>query len=682
MHMLWLSAEFGVVQKQLSRLNPGQRAALCGLDGAVTVVQGPPGTGKSSFITAACLSRVPAGSRILACTATNKAIDSLVAKLEAAGLTQMLCVGSRRAMGEASCRYLMSSVLARDGFVAAAETAIEQHSANVRRIEAELRELPVPDAALLKAGGGKSGGGGGGGGGGRGGRRGKAKGRGGEAGGGGGEAAPNGGGGEGDGSDGGDSGGDCGGRDDDGVSAATTAAAATSADAKKLEARRAEVKKRLKAEQESVRRHTQTMGERKGSTRRQVWKEVRLVACTASAALQAAAMLEPDAVGCLLHGARAALLVGDQLQLPPFSKWKDADTARYTARLAAARNPAASPSLGRGKGASPLLGKGGKGAGRGVGRGAAAAPGVPGAVAGEPYPGQKTFMLTEQYRMHPAINKIVSSTFYFNKLMTAPSTARARQHPLPACFVNVTGGHEEFQERSCFNKKEAEEVVSLALHCVEYLGFSQERINVLSFYNAQRDILERMLARAQLEDVAVLSVDSMQGREADVIILSCVRADVAGGLGFVADARRVNVALSRARESLVVCGSSVCLEVERIWRRSALKGMQKFASARACQDGFEANLPPNWAMPRLLSPAPKPGGAPLGLEPSLAERSSGADGDFDEPEPEAEPGAERFEQRDSGVPDAWDASSDDDAPAEEEKPPAAMEGTVSLSPSL
>mmetsp|Transcript_12259 Transcript_12259/g.41087 ORF Transcript_12259/g.41087 Transcript_12259/m.41087 type:complete len:454 (+) Transcript_12259:415-1776(+) len=453
------------------------------------------------------------------------------------------------------------------------------------------------------------------------------------------------------------------------------------------------------------------MGERKGSTRRQVWKEVRLVACTASAALQvtrrlqrdmeegasssekarakaepltfdfvildeAAAMLEPDAVGCLLHGARAALLVGDQQQLPPFSKWKDADTARYTvslmARLAAARNPAASPSLslGRRKGASPLLGKGGKGAGRGIGRGAAATPGVLGATAVDPYPGQKTFMLTEQYRMHPAINKIVSSTFYFNKLITAPSTTRARQHPLPACFVNVTGGHEEFQERSCFNKKEAEEVVSIALHCVEYLGFSQERINVLSFYNAQRDILERMLARAQLEEVAVLSVDSMQGREADVIILSCVRADVAGGLGFVADARRVNVALSRARESLIVCGSSVCLEVERIWR-SALKGMQKFPSARACQDGFEANLAPNWAMPRLLSP-----------EPSLAERSSGADGDFDEPEPEAEPGAERFEQRDSGVPDAWDASSDDDAPAEEEKPPAAMEGTVSLSPSL
>jgi len=50
---------------------------------------------------------VPAGLRILACTATNKAIDSLVGKLEDAGLTDMLCVGSRRAMGEASCRYLV-----------------------------------------------------------------------------------------------------------------------------------------------------------------------------------------------------------------------------------------------------------------------------------------------------------------------------------------------------------------------------------------------------------------------------------------------------------------------------------------------------------------------------------------------------------------------------------------------
>ena len=71
---------------QLKRLNPGQRTALEKLDGAIAIVQGPPGTGKSHFITAACLSRVPKGARILACTATNKAIDALVAKFEQAGV--------------------------------------------------------------------------------------------------------------------------------------------------------------------------------------------------------------------------------------------------------------------------------------------------------------------------------------------------------------------------------------------------------------------------------------------------------------------------------------------------------------------------------------------------------------------------------------------------------------------
>ena len=67
-------------QRQVGRLNDGQRRALAGVRGAATLVQGPPGTGKSSFITAAVLARVPHGARILACTATNKAIDSLVSK--------------------------------------------------------------------------------------------------------------------------------------------------------------------------------------------------------------------------------------------------------------------------------------------------------------------------------------------------------------------------------------------------------------------------------------------------------------------------------------------------------------------------------------------------------------------------------------------------------------------------
>ena len=268
-----------LVQAQLRRLNTSQRAAICGLDGAVTLVQGPPGTGKSTFITAACLARVPKGSRILACTATNKAIDSLVAKLESAGLTQMLCVGSRRAMGEASCRFLMSSVLARNPALAEAEEEFELHAANLRQAEAELRNIPksaVSDGdAGGKAGGGKRGGG---------------------------RSARGGRGREDPGSTADSAAGSAdsaaGGEGDEApaalsaeeVAVAAKAAAeakAKAAESKKLEAMRAEVKARVKKEAGLTQKSAEKVAELKGSARRDIWQSVQLVACTASSALQA-----------------------------------------------------------------------------------------------------------------------------------------------------------------------------------------------------------------------------------------------------------------------------------------------------------------------------------------------------------------------------------------------------------
>ena len=69
----------------------------------------------------------------------------------------------------------------------------------------------------------------------------------------------------------------------------------------------------------------------------------------------------------------------------------------------------------------------------------------------------------------------------------------------------------------------------IASHAVKYLGFDPSRINILSFYNAQRDLLEKSMQKEKLKAVSVVSVDAMQGREADLIILSCVRADVTVG---------------------------------------------------------------------------------------------------------------------------------------------------------
>ena len=132
---------------------------------------------------------------------------------------------------------------------------------------------------------------------------------------------------------------------------------------------------------------------------------------------EAAAMLEPDAIGCLLHGARAMLLVGDQNQLPPFSKWKDADTARYTislmARLATSICSSPVPGARRGSelGAAPSAAAivpkpGGKGKGKpggappGKGKGKGGGGGAAGAVQEDTPPipgGAPSFMLTDQY---------------------------------------------------------------------------------------------------------------------------------------------------------------------------------------------------------------------------------------------------------------------------------------------
>lgn len=69
-----------------------------------------------------------------------------------------------------------------------------------------------------------------------------------------------------------------------------------------------------------------------------------------------------------------------------------------------------------------------------------------------------------------------------------------------------------------------------------------------------------------LEQVCVSTVDSYQGRQLDVIILSCVRANrSAAGVGFVADMRRMNVSITRAKRALWILGSAATLHHSPVW---------------------------------------------------------------------------------------------------------------------
>ena len=159
---------------------------------------------------------------------------------------------------------------------------------------------------------------------------------------------------------------------------------------------------------------------------------------------EAGAMLEPDVLGTLLHGARAMLLVGDHYQLPPFSRWQEAERAGYTVSLMERLYREASRRR---------------------------------------FP---QFMLTEQYRMHADICQISSRCFYNAKLLTADVTANARTHALPAAFIDC-GGNEVKPSHgtSLVNEHEAAAVLKLVHLLIAHASHAPEQINVVTFYNGQ-----------------------------------------------------------------------------------------------------------------------------------------------------------------------------------------------------
>jgi ATP-dependent RNA/DNA helicase IGHMBP2 len=130
----------------------------------------------------------------------------------------------------------------------------------------------------------------------------------------------------------------------------------------------------------------------------------------------------------------------------------------------------------------------------------------------------------------------------------------------PATFIDTAGaGYDEEQEpdgESRFNPQEA----ALAEKKVRELvaaGVGAEDIAVIAPYSAQVRRLRKLLA--DVEGLEIDSVDGFQGREKEAVVLSLVRCNLEGEIGFLGDIRRTNVALTRARRGLIVIGDSATL---------------------------------------------------------------------------------------------------------------------------
>lgn len=174
-------------------------------------------------------------------------------------------------------------------------------------------------------------------------------------------------------------------------------------------------------------------------------------------------------------------------------------------------------------------------------------------------------ILTSQHRMLPTISALANTLFYSGKLTDAPGV-EAQTRPWhtgvqgvlgPLIFMHVDGqmvtgtSGKKTATGSSSNEAEAQLLVWLAENLVGAWGAKQEDICAITFYSAQVSRIQDLLRSRGLSRVRCATVDGFQGSESGVVLLSLVRTK---GAGFLKEYRRLNVALTRAKHTLIVCG--------------------------------------------------------------------------------------------------------------------------------
>ena len=180
--------------------------------------------------------------------------------------------------------------------------------------------------------------------------------------------------------------------------------------------------------------------------------------------------------------------------------------------------------------------------------------------------------LTVQYRMHPGIGSLIGDCFYRDVDLENGTVAEERDHGLDWCSWPVVWYSTEklphHQEVKADYSRQNQAEIEVILKLLEQMnktytqnGMTGKTVGVITGYLAQKAaVRQQVLARqdrwSHLRQVEVNTVDAYQGRERDIIIYSVVRSNPKGLIGFLADFRRLNVALSRARELLIIVGDT------------------------------------------------------------------------------------------------------------------------------
>lgn len=192
-------------------------------------------------------------------------------------------------------------------------------------------------------------------------------------------------------------------------------------------------------------------------------------------------------------------------------------------------------------------------------------------------------LLKLQYRMNDEIMRFPSEWFYGGMLQSAPEVKYRSilDFDTPITWVNTEemDCNEEFIGESYgrINKPEAELTISQLKEYITKIGrerFLGERIDVgvISPYKAQVQYLRQLIKKDAFfkpyrQLITVNTVDGFQGQERDVILISLVRANEKGEIGFLGDLRRMNVAITRARMKLIILGNAATLTRHSFYKK-------------------------------------------------------------------------------------------------------------------
>jgi predicted DNA helicase len=200
-------------------------------------------------------------------------------------------------------------------------------------------------------------------------------------------------------------------------------------------------------------------------------------------------------------------------------------------------------------------------------------------------------ILTVQYRMHPEIMNWCNKLVYNNALFGIPkddwllcnmaNVEKNDETLAPLVFVDTAGCDywESLEQEdaktpkseqldrgvSKWNEEEAKVCFNYVKQLVSF-GINKCQIAIISPYAAQVRHLKQLLGD-DLKEVEVGTVDGFQGREKEVVLVSMVRSNPEGEVGFLADQRRLNVALTRSKRPLWVIADSETLSHDKFMKK-------------------------------------------------------------------------------------------------------------------